>query len=146
MECKKNTLLAENEQLESDLRQICADNEILRTASLQSDTSSQQETISRPVSILSPSEHESKDTDCALQRISTIKDLGFIDEEQTTSLQAKVGKIQATTAWYLLQSHPLVQQGTVDVSQVYGWFTDSVYKREIRTVPELNGLWQTTCK
>ncbi|KAH6622463.1 hypothetical protein C7974DRAFT_291232, partial [Boeremia exigua] len=116
LECKRNALQAENEQLKYNLGRICADNEALRTASMQSDIPSQQETIVRPAANAAPLGRGSRGFHYNMQHLSAITDVKFTDRKRATCIRAGVSSIQATAAWFLLQSHPLVQQGIIDIS------------------------------
>lgn len=102
------------------LQRARTENEILRA------TSGQSPTASRPVSVSYPSpgahlpvDDEMKDDDYNVQILSNGSVVNAADRDHVASRRkSKSKEIPAAQAWDLIQSHPLVKQGLVDIADV----------------------------
>lgn len=96
------------------------ENEILRTTTGQSPTSS------RPVSVSYPSpgahlplEDDGSDTDYNIQSLNNGSVVNAANRDHAASRRMSKGReVPATQAWDVIQAHPLVKQGLVDVADV----------------------------
>jgi AP-1-like factor len=119
LESSTHSLQSDNERLKLALQRARTENEILRA------TTGQSPAPSRPVSVSYPSpgahlpDEDAKDDDYNVQSLTSGSVLNAADREHTASRRNTEGKeIPAAQAWDLIQSHPLVKQGLVDIADV----------------------------
>ncbi|KAF1947181.1 hypothetical protein EJ02DRAFT_449769 [Clathrospora elynae] len=118
LESSTHSLQSDNEQLKLALQRVRTENEILRA------TTGQSPSASRPVSVSYPSpgahlplEEEGENDDYNIQSLSHGSVLNAAGKEHSRR-KAKGKEVPAAQAWDLIQSHPLVKQGLVDVTDV----------------------------
>ena len=119
LENSTHSLQSDNERLKLALQRARTENEILRATSGQSPTSS------RPVSVSYPSpgahlpEEGLKDDDYNVQSLNNGSVINAADKDHAASRRKVKGReIPAAQAWDVIQSHPLVKQGLVDIADV----------------------------
>lgn len=119
LESSTHSLQSDNERLKLALQRARTENEILRATSGQSPASS------RPVSVSYPSpgahlpDEDDKDDDYNVQSLNHGSVINAADKGHSASRRKTRGKeIPAAQAWDLIQSHPLVKQGLVDIADV----------------------------
>ncbi|KAF2109578.1 hypothetical protein BDV96DRAFT_584952 [Lophiotrema nucula] len=120
LESSTHSLQSDNERLKLALQRARTENEILRAT-----TGSHSPTSSRPVSASYPSpgahlpDEEMKDDDYNIQSLPNGSVVNSADKEHAASRRKSKGKeIPASQTWDLIQSHPLVKQGLVDIADV----------------------------
>ncbi|KAF2000779.1 hypothetical protein P154DRAFT_194765 [Amniculicola lignicola CBS 123094] len=120
LESSTHSLQSDNERLKLALQRARTENEILRATSGHHSPPS-----SRPVSASYPSpgahlpEEDSKDDDYNVQSFNNGSVVNTADKEHAASRRKSKGKeIPASQTWDLIQSHPLVKQGLVDIVDV----------------------------
>ncbi|ORY10646.1 hypothetical protein BCR34DRAFT_566460 [Clohesyomyces aquaticus] len=122
LESSTHSLQSDNERLKLALQRARTENEILRATSGSHSPSS-----SRPVSASYPSpgahlpDEDSMKEDEAynVQALSNGSVVNSANKEHAASRRKTKGKeIPATQTWDLIQSHPLVKQGLVDIADV----------------------------
>jgi AP-1-like factor len=120
LESSTHSLQSDNERLKAALLRARTENEILRA------TSGQSPSTSRPVSVSYPSpgahlaqeeDYNTKDDDYSVQSLSNGSVVNAVKRELPRR-RAKGKEVPAAQAWDLIQSHPLVKQGLVDVADV----------------------------
>ncbi|KAH7381616.1 hypothetical protein BKA66DRAFT_120315 [Pyrenochaeta sp. MPI-SDFR-AT-0127] len=120
LESSTHSLQSDNERLKLALQRARTENEILRATSGQSPTSS------RPVSVSYPSpgahlllEEDEKDDIYNVQSLNNGSVVNAANKEHPASRRTTKGReIPASQTWDLIQSHPLVKQGLVDIADV----------------------------
>ncbi|KAF2741361.1 hypothetical protein EJ04DRAFT_507184 [Polyplosphaeria fusca] len=121
LENSTHSLQSDNERLKLALQRARTENEILRAT-----TGHHSPTSSRPVSASypSPGAHlpdadPKEDEAFNVQSFSHGSVVNTADKEHTASRRKTRGKeIPASQTWDLIQSHPLVKQGLVDIADV----------------------------
>lgn len=121
LENSTHSLQSDNERLKLALQRARTENEILRAT-----TGQNSPTSSRPVSASYPSpgahlpDEEMKDDEpYSVQSLSNGSVVNSADREHAASRRKTRGKeIPASQTWDLIQSHPLVKQGLVDIADV----------------------------
>jgi AP-1-like factor len=120
LESSTHSLQSDNERLKAALLRARTENEILRA------TSGQSPSTSRPVSVSYPSpgahlpqeeDDNGKDDDYSVQSLSNGSVVNAAGREHPRR-KAKGKEVPAALAWDVIQSHPLVRQGLVDVADV----------------------------
>ncbi|KAH7067074.1 hypothetical protein FB567DRAFT_509476 [Paraphoma chrysanthemicola] len=119
LESSTHSLQSDNERLKLALQRARTENEILRATSGQSPSSSRPVSVSYP----SPGAHlpleDDKDDDYNVQSLSNGSVVNAADKDHAASRRRTKGKdVPASQAWDLIQSHPLVKQGLVDIADV----------------------------
>jgi hypothetical protein len=119
LESSTHSLQSDNERLKLALQRARTENEILRATTGQSPTSSRPVSVSYP----SPGAHlpleDDKDDDYNVQSLSNGSVVNTADKDHAASRRKTRGKdVPASQAWDLIQSHPLVKQGLVDIADV----------------------------
>lgn len=120
LESSTHSLQSDNERLKLQLQRVRTENEILRATSGHSPTSS------RPVSATYPSpgahlpDDEADDASYNVQSLPNGSVVNSADKEHAASRRktTKAREIPAAQTWDLIQSHPLVKQGLVDIADV----------------------------
>lgn len=119
LESSTHSLQSDNERLKLALQRARTENEILRA------TSGQSPAPSRPVSVSYPSpgahlpDEDEKDDEYNIQSLNNASVVNASDKTHTASRRKTKGKeVPASQAWDLIQSHPLVKQGLVDIADV----------------------------
>lgn len=121
LESSTHSLQSDNERLKLALQRARTENEILRATSGQ-----HSPTASRPVSASYPSPgahlpdgEDAKDDDYNVQSFPNGSVVNSADREHLASRRKSKGReIPAAQTWDLIQSHPLVKQGLVDIADV----------------------------
>lgn len=122
LESSTHSLQSDNERLKLALQRARTENEILRATSTQHSPSS-----SRPVSASYPSpgahllddDMLKEDETYNVQLLPNGSVVNSADKEHAASRRKTKGKeIPASQTWDLIQSHPLVRQGLVDITDV----------------------------
>ncbi|OCK77038.1 hypothetical protein K432DRAFT_130083 [Lepidopterella palustris CBS 459.81] len=112
LESSTHSLQSDNERLKLALQRARTENEILRATAQQSPTSSRPVSTSYP----SPGNPSSEDADYNVQALGVGS---VISTDSSLSAPEKGGKeLPAQATWDLIQSHPLVKQGLVDIADV----------------------------
>ncbi|KAH7079349.1 hypothetical protein BKA63DRAFT_265147 [Paraphoma chrysanthemicola] len=119
LESSTHSLQSDNERLKLALQRARTENEILRATSGQSPSSSRPVSVSYP----SPGAHlpleDDKDDDYNVQPLSNGSVVNAADKDHAASRRRTKGKdVPASQTWDLIQSHPLVKQGLVDIADV----------------------------
>lgn len=102
------------------LQRARTENEILRATSGQSPPSSRPGSVSYP----SPGAHlpiddDSSNEDYNIQSLDNGSVLNAADKDHAASRRKSKGKeVPAAQAWDIIQAHPLVKQGVVDITDV----------------------------
>lgn len=119
LESSTHSLQSDNERLKLALQRARTENEILRA------TSGHSPSASRPVSVSYPSpgahllDEDSKDDDYNVQPLDNGSVLNAADKDHAASRRLTKGRdVPASQTWDLIQSHPLVKQGLVDIADV----------------------------
>jgi AP-1-like factor len=119
LESSTHSLQSDNERLKLALQRARTENEILRA------TSGHSPTASRPVSVSYPSpgahlpDEELEDDGYNIQSLNNGSVINTADRDHAASRRKAKGKeVPAAQAWDVIQSHPLVKQGLVDVADV----------------------------
>jgi AP-1-like factor len=119
LESSTHSLQSDNERLKLALQRARTENEILRA------TSGHSPTASRPVSVSYPSpgahlpDEDLKDDDYNVQSLKNGSVINAADKDHAASRRKSHGKeVPAAHAWDLIQAHPLVKQGLVDIADV----------------------------
>jgi len=120
LESSTHSLQSDNERLKLALQRARTENEILRATSRHSPSASRPTSVSYP----SPGAHlpdEDMDEDEAynvqsLNNGSVVNAAG--KEHKATRHRSKGKEVPASQAWDLIQTHPLVKQGLVDIADV----------------------------
>jgi AP-1-like factor len=119
LESSTHSLQSDNERLKLALQRARTENEILRATSGHSPSSS------RPVSVSYPSpgahlpDEDLKDDDYNVQLLTNGSVINAADRDHAASRRKSRSKeVPAAQAWDLIQSHPLVKQGLVDIADV----------------------------
>jgi hypothetical protein len=121
LESSTHSLQSDNERLKLALQRARTENEILRAT-----TGQHSPTSSRPVSASYPSpgahlpdEDDIKDADYNVQSLPNGSVVNSADKDHAASRRKTKGReIPAAQTWDLIQSHPLVKQGLVDIADV----------------------------
>ncbi|KAF9698926.1 hypothetical protein EKO04_002721 [Ascochyta lentis] len=121
LENNTHSLQSDNERLKLALQRARTENEVLRATSGHSPTTSRRVSASYP----SPGAHlpdedmEDKEDDYNVQSLSNGSVVNAADKHHPASRHLSKGKeVPAAQAWDVIQSHPLVKQGLVDVTDV----------------------------
>jgi AP-1-like factor len=119
LENSTHSLQSDNERLKLALQRARTENEILRATSGQSPSSSRPVSVSYP----SPGAHlpddDGKDDHYNIQSLRNGSVVNAAHKDHAASRNKSNDKeIPASQAWDLIQSHPLVKQGLVDVADV----------------------------
>ncbi|KAF1841353.1 uncharacterized protein K460DRAFT_293853 [Cucurbitaria berberidis CBS 394.84] len=122
LESSTHSLQSDNDRLKLALQRARTENEILRA------TSGHSPAASRPVSASYPSpgahlpldeDSDADDDDYNVQSLTNGSVMNAADKEQVASRRTSKGRqIPAAQAWDFIQSHPLVKQGLVDITDV----------------------------
>lgn len=121
LESSTHSLQSDNERLKLALQRARTENEILRAT-----TGQHSPTTSRPVSAsypspggLLPDDEAAADEAYNVQSLPNGSLLNSADKEHAASRRRTRGKeVPAAQTWDLIQSHPLVKQGLVDIADV----------------------------
>ncbi|KAF2654151.1 hypothetical protein K491DRAFT_601400 [Lophiostoma macrostomum CBS 122681] len=122
LESSTHSLQSDNERLKLALQRARTENEILRAT-----TGQHSPTSSRPVSASYPSpgallpdeEGSREDERYNVQSLPNGSVVNTADKEHAASRRRTRGKeVPANQTWDLIQSHPLVKQGLVDIADV----------------------------
>ncbi|KAJ4286424.1 hypothetical protein N0V90_013123 [Kalmusia sp. IMI 367209] len=116
LESSTHSLQSDNERLKLALQRARTENEILRATTGHSPTSSRPVSASYP----SPGAHlpdEEGDDPYNVQSLSNGSVVNSADKDQPRR-KHKSREIPAAQTWDLIQSHPLVKQGLVDIADV----------------------------
>jgi hypothetical protein len=114
------SLQHENERLQLALKLSQTENETLRTTAYQLPTSSPPASARyhSPGACLAQTEANSE-TKSNVQSLNISSVVGTADGQHADSHETTGGKsLRAAQAWNLIQSHPLVKQGLVDIARV----------------------------
>ncbi|KAF2805275.1 uncharacterized protein BDZ99DRAFT_116839 [Mytilinidion resinicola] len=117
LESSTNSLQSDNERLKLALQRVRTENELLRATSAHSPTSS------RPVSgSYSPTANGDSADDAdynvhSLTHSTVVTEMSFRDSEKSKRFSGSK-ELPAQQTWDLIQSHPLVKQGLVDIADV----------------------------
>ncbi|KAJ8109505.1 hypothetical protein OPT61_g7410 [Boeremia exigua] len=121
LENNTHSLQSDNERLKLALQRARTENEILRATSGHSPTSSRRVSASYPSpgALLPDDEDEMDGEGYNVQSLSNGSVVNAADKDHAASRQAFKGReVPAAQAWDVIQSHPLVKQGVVDVTDV----------------------------
>jgi AP-1-like factor len=121
LENSTHSLQSDNERLKLALQRARTENEILRATS----GGQHSPPSSRPVSVSYPSpgahlpDEINDDESYNVQSLSNGNVVNSADKDHTASRRKTKGKeVPAAQTWDLIQSHPLVKQGLVDIADV----------------------------
>jgi AP-1-like factor len=119
LESSTHSLQSDNERLKLALQRARTENEILRA------TSGHSPPASRPVSVSYPSpgahlpDEDLQDADYNVQVLNNGSVINAADKDHVASRRkSKSKEVPAAQAWDFIQSHPLVKQGLVDITDV----------------------------
>lgn len=119
LESSTHSLQSDNERLKLALQRARTENEILRA------TSGHSPSASRPVSVSYPSpgahlpDENMEDDGYNIQSLNNGSVINAADKDHAASRRkTKDKEVPAAQAWDVIQSHPLVKQGLVDVADV----------------------------
>ncbi len=120
LENNTHSLQSDNERLKLALQRARTENEILRATSGHSPTSSRRVSASYPSpGALLPDDDEMDGEGYNVQTLSNGSVVNAADKDHSASRYAFKGReVPAAQAWDVIQSHPLVKQGVVDVTDV----------------------------
>ncbi|KAL7779396.1 hypothetical protein CFE70_008899 [Pyrenophora teres f. teres 0-1] len=145
LESSTHSLQSDNERLKAALARARTENEILRA------TSGHSPAASRPVSASYPSpgahlpslsdEDEEMHDDYTIQSLTNGSVLNAADKEHSRH-RAKGKEVPANQAWDVIQEHPLVKQGLVDVADVCERLKGSAKCDGHGPVFEESAIWQ----
>ncbi|KAI0590430.1 bZIP transcription factor [Pyrenophora tritici-repentis] len=145
LESSTHSLQSDNERLKAALARARTENEILRA------TSGHSPAASRPVSASYPSpgahlpslsdEDEEIHDDYTIQSLTNGSVLNAADKEHSRH-RAKGKEVPANQAWDVIQEHPLVKQGLVDVADVCERLKGSAKCDGHGPVFEESAIWQ----
>jgi AP-1-like factor len=113
LESSTHSLQSDNERLKAALLRARTENEILRATSGQSS----QASCPSPGVHLPLADEDAADNDYNVQSLSNGSVVNAAGREHPRR-KAKSKEVPAAQAWDLIQSHPLVKQGLVDVADV----------------------------
>jgi AP-1-like factor len=143
LESSTHNLQSDNERLKLALQRVRTENEILRA------TSGQLPTSSRPVSVSYPSpgahlpDEDEMDDGYNVQALNNGSVINAADKTHPASRRkTKSKEVPAAQAWDLIQSHPLVKQGLVDIADVFERLKGAVKCDGHGPVFEENSIWQ----
>lgn len=119
LENNTHSLQSDNERLKLALQRARTENEILRATSGHSPSSPRRVSASYP----SPGAHlpdeEMEEEGYNVQSLSNGSVVNAADKDHAASRHTSRGReVPAAQAWDVIQSHPLVKQGLVDVTDV----------------------------
>jgi AP-1-like factor len=119
LESSTHSLQSDNERLKAALLRARTENEILRATSGQSPSTSRPVSVSYPSpgAHLPPEDEDAADNDYNVQSLSNGSVVNAAGREHPRR-KTKGKEVPAAQAWDLIQSHPLVKQGLVDVADV----------------------------
>ncbi|KAJ4384257.1 hypothetical protein N0V86_001104 [Didymella sp. IMI 355093] len=119
LENNTHSLQSDNERLKLALQRARTENEILRATSGHSPSSSRRVSASYPSpGALLPDEEMEEDS-YNVQALSNGSVVNAADKDHPASRYMSKGReVPAAQAWDVIQSHPLVKQGLVDVTDV----------------------------
>lgn len=119
LESNAHSLQSDNERLKLALQRARTENEILRATSGHSPSSSRRVSASYPSpGALLPDEDIEEET-YNIQALSNGSVVNAADSDHAASRgQARGREVPASQAWDVIQTHPLVKQGLVDVTDV----------------------------
>ncbi|KAF2709822.1 hypothetical protein K504DRAFT_378556 [Pleomassaria siparia CBS 279.74] len=121
LESSTHSLQSDNERLKLALQRARTENEILRaTGGHHSPPLSRSVSVSYPSpGALLPDEDKDDEAKYNVQLLPNGSVLNSADKEHAQSLRKTKGKeVPASQTWDLIQSHPLVKQGLVDIADV----------------------------
>jgi AP-1-like factor len=144
LENSSSTLQSDNERLKLALQRARTENEILRA------TSARSPTYSRPVSASYPSpgahlpDEDTHEPDYNVQSLPNGSVVNAAGRDHAASRHKAPGKqVPASQAWDVIQSHPLVKQGLVDVADVVERLKGKATCDGHGPVFEESTIWQT---
>ncbi len=145
LETSTHSLQSDNERLKLALQRARTENEILRATSGHSPTSSRPVSISYP----SPGAHlslddDSKDDEYSVQSFNngTVVNATSDTKPAIARRKSSTKEVPAAQAWDIMQSHPLVQQGLVDITDVCERLKGTVKCDGQGPVFEESAVWQ----
>ncbi|KAF2856526.1 hypothetical protein T440DRAFT_411483 [Plenodomus tracheiphilus IPT5] len=120
LENNTHSLQSDNEQLKLALQRARTENEILRATSGHSPANSRPTSVSYPLpGAHLPSDDDGMDDDYNIQSLNNGSVINSAGKDHVASRCPGQGReVPASQAWDVIQSHPLVQQGLVDVADV----------------------------
>ncbi|PSN70054.1 hypothetical protein BS50DRAFT_571361 [Corynespora cassiicola Philippines] len=120
LESSTHSLQSDNERLKLALQRARTENEILRATSGHSPASSRPVSASYPSpGSLLPDDDAKEDDAYNVQPLPNGSVVNSADKDHAASRRkAKSKEIPASQTWDLIQSHPLVKQGLVDIADV----------------------------
>lgn len=121
LENNTHSLQLDNDRLKLALQRARTENEILRATSGHSPTSSRRVSAAYPSpGALLPDEEDMYDEGYNVQPLSNGSVVNTADKEHPASRLDSTGgrEVPAAQAWDVIQTHPLVKQGLVDVTDV----------------------------
>lgn len=120
LENNTHSLQSDNERLKLALQRARTENEILRATSGHSPTASRRVSASYPSpGALLPKDEDMEEDGYNVQSLSNGSVVNATDKDHAASRNKSKGReVPAAQAWDVIQSHPLVKQGLVDVTDV----------------------------
>lgn len=120
LENNSHSLQSDNDRLKLALQRARTENEILRATSGHSPTSSRRVSASYPSpGALLPEDEDIDDEGYNVQPLSNGSVVNAADKDHAASRHKFKGReVPAAQAWDVIQTHPLVKQGLVDVTDV----------------------------
>jgi AP-1-like factor len=142
LENSTHALQSDNERLKLALQRARTENEILRATSGQSPSSPRPVSVSYP----SPGAHlpddDGKDDEYSVQSLLNGSVVNAAQKDHAASRhKSKSKEVPASQAWDLIQSHPLVKQGLVDIADVCERLKGSTKCDGHGPVLEENTIW-----
>ncbi|KAH6619924.1 hypothetical protein C7974DRAFT_223400 [Boeremia exigua] len=144
LENNTHSLQSDNERLKLALQRARTENEILRATSGHSPSSSRRVSASYPSpGALLPEDEEMDEEDYNVQPLSNGSVVNAANKDHAVSRHKFKGKeVPAAQAWDVIQSHPLVKQGLVDVTDVVERLKGAVKCDGHGPVFEESTIWQ----
>lgn len=145
LENNTHSLQSDNDRLKLALQRARTENEILRATSGHSPSSSRRVSASYPSpGAHLPDEHEEVDeVGYNVQPLSNGSVVNAADKDHAASRHSFIGReVPAAQAWDVIQSHPLVKQGLVDVTDVVGRLRGAAKCNGQGPVFDENTIWQ----
>lgn len=147
LENNTHSLQSDNERLKLALQRARTENEILRATSGHSPSSSRRVSASYPSpGVLLPDEDMEEDG-YNVQALSHGSVVNATDKDHPASRQvSNCREVPAAQAWDVIQSHPLVKQGLVDVTDVVERLRGAAKCNGHGPVFEESTIWQAVAE